>query len=171
MPSISILYKPVILERKGKHRDSTGKARAIFLLGISELRPRVINDLYATAYAEFVYAVAGHFKGELFAESVTTSTESNAFLLLAKVTIEGIEESDEAPSIATLPRPVRDSLVIPRVYWLNLHLQGQLSDPMLIDIRRAPPRRENRAATATEPAATSYPFFALPGLSSRRERA
>jgi hypothetical protein len=37
VPSTSILDKPVILETKGKHRDSTGKARAIFLQEISKL--------------------------------------------------------------------------------------------------------------------------------------
>lgn len=138
MQSESVIGWPVILERKEKERDSTGEARATFLRLISTLRPQVITDLYATVYVEFVYAVADHFKHELLGDTSPTTSGAEAFLLIAKQVIEGIEAEHEPSVLSTLPEDTRISLVLPRVQMLNLHLQGRLSEPRLVEIVSLP---------------------------------
>ena len=134
-----LIDRQLILEKKGAQRDSIEQTRAEFLRVISEHRPHVIRDLFAQSYPNFAFAVAEHFKSELLEDGMDiTDWDSAAFLRLAKQEIERVQHSNEPSSLANLPKTVRDSLVLPRVHLLELHLRGRLSDPQFVEMVRLP---------------------------------
>jgi hypothetical protein len=153
-----LIDRQLILEKKGAQRDSIEQTRAEFLRVISDIRPHVIRDLFAHSYPEFAFAVAEHFKSELFDDaSAITDLDSPAFLCLAKHEIERIEDSHE-PILANLPKSVRDSLVLPRLHLLDLHLRGRLSEPLLVEIVRLPLMRTIRRLMRLESPAIREAF-------------
>ncbi len=134
-----LIDRQLILEKKGAQRDSTEQTRAEFLRVISDLRPHVIRDLFAQSYPDFAFAVAEHFKSELFEGGMDiTDSDSPAFLRLAKQEIERVPHSNEPSSLANLTKTVRDSLVVPRLHLLELHLLGRLSEPKFVEMVRLP---------------------------------
>lgn len=117
-------------------RDSVSLARARFLKTLLIVRPHVILDLYASSFAEFIFAVAEHFKERLVKDP--SEPHSNAFMGLLNETLAGIESNHEPVWLARVDDAMRELIERHRSEVVVAHLKGKLTDWQLVELASLP---------------------------------
>ena len=125
------------IEKERELKDSVALARSNFLTLVPQLRPQAVIDLYTSSFAEFLFALAEHFREDLLNENERSSHDL-AFLCLARQTIQGIEPQHEPSFLGELDASTRDVINRHRPSLVIDHLRARLSEPILVELAQIP---------------------------------